>query len=120
MRMLNEKEEQVMHVLWRLKKAFVRDILEELDHPRPPYNTVSSIVRKLEAEHMIDHEAFGKTHRYFATLSKLQYRKFRFGEMIHQYFADSPEQLLHYFVKESNVDPDELHQIIEKIKTSEV
>lgn len=119
MRVLNEKEEQVMQILWRLKKAFVKEILEELPKPSPPYNTISSIVRKLESEGMIDHQSFGKTNQYFPVLKKMQYRKMRFNRMIRDYFSDSPEQLLSYFVKEEQVDPEELSNILKQIKTQD-
>ncbi len=45
MRELTRAEEQVMQVLWKIKKGFVKDILEHFDEPKPAYNTVSTIVR---------------------------------------------------------------------------
>ncbi len=45
---LTRAEEQIMQVLWDLEEAFVKDILEQLDDPKPAYNTVSTIVRILE------------------------------------------------------------------------
>ena len=72
---LNEKEEQIMQVLWRMERAFVKEILAELPEPKPPITTVSSIVRKLEGEGLIGHEAFGKTHRYYPIVKKSEYRR---------------------------------------------
>ncbi|WP_370583439.1 BlaI/MecI/CopY family transcriptional regulator [Pedobacter sp. ASV12] len=35
---LTKTEERIMQVLWKLEKAFVKDIIEELDEePKPPY-----------------------------------------------------------------------------------
>ena len=45
---LSKTEEQLMQHLWKLEKAFVKDILDEFPEPRPAYNTVSTIVRILE------------------------------------------------------------------------
>ncbi len=53
MKRLTHKEEEVMTILWRLEKAFINDILNEMEEPKPPYNTVSSIVRKLVTEGLI-------------------------------------------------------------------
>ena len=46
---LTKTEERIMQILWKLKKAFVKDIIEQLpDEPKPPYNTISSVVRILK------------------------------------------------------------------------
>jgi len=116
---LSPKEEEIMQILWQLKKAFVKDILDQLPEPKPPYNTVSSIVRKLESEDIIGHQAFGKTHQYYPILTKSQYRRLVFAKMIRHYFSGSPKRLLSHFVKEENVDLNELKNIIEHLKEEE-
>ncbi|MBK8505096.1 MAG: BlaI/MecI/CopY family transcriptional regulator [Saprospiraceae bacterium] len=118
-RILNPREEEIMHVLWQLKRAFVKDILEELPEPKPPYNTVSSVVRKLESEGIIGHQAYGNTHQYFAILQKTNYRKLMIGRVIRNYFSGSPESLLSHFVKEEKIDIDELKKILDQLKEEE-
>ena len=113
---LTHKEEEVMHILWKLEKAFIKDILDEMDKPTPPYNTVSSLVRKLEGMNYIGHESFGKTHRYYPILKKEEYRKSSLKMMMNNYFGGSVEQLMSYFVKEEKVDLNELNEILDKIK----
>ena len=105
-----------MQILWRLQKAFVKEIMNELPEPRPPVTTVSSLVRKLEAEGLIGHEAFGKTYRYFPVLKKEEYRKSSFLKLVKNYFGGSPEQVLSFFLKEEQVDPKELDRLLDKIK----
>ena len=116
---LNEKEEQVMQDLWRLERAFVKEIVAELESPRPPVTTVSSIVRKLEAEGLVGHEEFGKTYRYYPILKKKDYRKSFFRQMMEDYFGGSTEQLLSHFVQEENMDPANLKKLLDKIKNKE-
>ena len=36
---LTKAEEQVMQILWQLKEAVVKDIIEEMPDPKPAYNT---------------------------------------------------------------------------------
>ena len=108
-----------MQVLWRLKKAFVKEILSELPEPKPPITTVSSVVRKLESEGIVGYEAFGKTHRYFPILEKQVYRRSFFQRMLQNYFGGSPEQLLSFFMNEQDLPPEELEQLMEKIRQSE-
>ena len=65
MKELTRAEEQVMQILWKLEKAFVKDIIQEMPDPKPAYNTVSTIVRILEQKGFVNHEAYGKTYQYF-------------------------------------------------------
>ena len=65
MKELTRAEEEIMQVLWKLDRAFVKDIIEVIPVPKPAYNTVSTIVRILEQKGFVDHKAFGKSHQYF-------------------------------------------------------
>jgi predicted transcriptional regulator len=119
MKKLNEKEEQIMQIIWRMEKAFVREIMEELDDPQVPVTTISSLVRKLETDGWLDHEAFGKTHRYFPLISMEAYRKASVSQIKEHYFAGSTAQLLSYFLREEKTDLSEIERLLEEIKKSE-
>lgn len=116
MERLTHKEEEIMQILWNLRKGFVKEILEKMSEPKPPYNTVSSIVRKLEGMKLVGHDAFGKTHRYYPILKKENYRKQSFQVFMRNYFGGSPSQLLSYFVKEEKLSPSEIRQLLNDIK----
>ena len=119
MRKLNPKEEQIMQILWRLEKAFVKEIMAELPDPKPPVTTVSSLVRKLEKEGLIGFEAFGKTHRYYPRLSKTEYGKNSFRSVFQNYFGGSPERILSFFLEEEELDQEELNRLLEKVRRAE-
>lgn len=119
MRRLNEKEEAVMQALWRLGRAFVKEIVAELEPPAPPVTTVSSTVRKLEKEGFIHHESFGKTYRYYPAITKEAYRSKAFRHLMHSYFESSAEALLSHFVEEEEVSYGELEALLDKIKKQE-
>ncbi|MGB5355964.1 MAG: BlaI/MecI/CopY family transcriptional regulator, partial [Eudoraea sp.] len=70
MQRLTNKEEEIMKIIWRLKKVFVKEIKAEMKADAPHYNTLSTIVRNLEEKGFVDHEAFGNTHRYFPRITK--------------------------------------------------
>lgn len=116
MKRLTHKEEEVMTILWRLEQAFVQDILQEMDDPKPPYTTVSSIVRKMVSEGLVGYESFGKTHRYFPILKKEAYRANAFRRFMDNYFGGSPTALLSYFAEEENIKPEDLDKLMEAIK----
>lgn len=119
MKKLNEKEEQIMQIIWRMGKAFVREIMDEWDDAQTPITTLSSMVRKLETEGWLDHEAFGKTHRYFPLISMEEYRKASVKQIKENYFAGDVTQLLSYFLREEKADLSEIERLLEEIKKSE-
>ena len=116
---LTKAEEQIMQVLWDLEKGFVKDVIDLLPEPKPAYNTVSTIIRILETKGFIDHEAFGKSHRYFPIVSKQDYKSFATEKLLQGYFSNSVENMFSFFVKEKKLDlkeADEIMKLIEKLK----
>jgi len=109
---LTRAEEQVMQVLWRRGPCFVKDMLAELPAPTPAYNTVSTIVRILETKGFVDHEAFGRTHRYFVLVAQDEYRRFSLRKLLGGYFGDSFGRLVSFFAKEENLDATQLDELL--------
>lgn len=107
-----------MQIFWQRKSAFVKDIIEDLtDDPKPPYSTVSSVVRILEKKAYLGFKAYGKTYEYFPIISKAAYGKHSFKKLLANYFDDSPKSLLSYMIKEENLtekDITELQQFIDR------
>ena len=116
---LTKAEEQVMQILWQLKEAIVKDIIEQMPDPKPAYNTVSTVVRVLEGKGFIDHKAYGNSHVYFAKVKETDYKKFTFDKMMKNYFSNSYQSLVSFLVKEKNMSIEELEeltQLAEKLK----
>lgn len=116
MKELTKAEEEIMQVLWKLERAFVRDILEELPEPKPAYNTVSTIVRILETKGFVGHEAFGKSHQYFPLVEQDKYKSFFLKNFMSGYFGGSFEKLVSFFAKDNNLDVQELDQLLRHVK----
>ena len=119
MRELTRAEEQVMQVLWKIKRGFVKDILEHFDEPKPAYNTVSTIVRILQDKGFVDHKAYGRTHEYFPLISKNDYSKSHLSNFVNDYFSNSFEKMVSFFAKEKGISLREMEEIM-KIMESEV
>ncbi|MDD2279952.1 MAG: BlaI/MecI/CopY family transcriptional regulator [Bacteroidales bacterium] len=109
---LTKAEEQIMHILWKLENAFVKDIIDELPSPKPAYNTVSTIVRILEKKGFVNYTAFGKTHQYYPIISKKDYTGTFLRGFIKSYFGNSYRQLVSFFAKEENLSVKEMEEII--------
>ncbi|SNZ00174.1 BlaI/MecI/CopY family transcriptional regulator [Flagellimonas pacifica] len=117
MQKLTNKEEEVMKILWKLKKAFVKEIKAELKGDKPHYNTLSTIVRNLEEKKYVGHEAFGNTHRYHPLVTKEAYRKKFINSTIADFYDNSYKNLVSFFAKEEKISVEELKEIIDLIES---
>ncbi|MCC5931267.1 MAG: BlaI/MecI/CopY family transcriptional regulator [Cyclobacteriaceae bacterium] len=115
MRELTKAEEEVMQILWGLKKGLVKDILDQMPEPKPAYNTVSTVVRILEKKGFIGHKAYGKTHEYFPLIPRDKYRKFYLNNLITGHFNGSFKNLVSFFAKENSVNMEEMEEIIKEL-----
>ena len=112
MRELTRAEEQVMQILWKIKKGFVKDILEHIDEPKPAYNTVSTIVRILQDKGFVSHKAYGRTHEYFPLISKSDYSKAHLNNFVKNYFSNSFEKMVSFFAREKGISVTEMGEIM--------
>ncbi len=108
-----------MKILWKLEKAFVKDIVEEYDDPKPHYNTVSSLVRLLQDKGIIGFTQYGNTYEYFPLMTKEEYRKTFMKQVVSDYFDNSYKSAVAFFVKEKGLSPAELEELIKLIKEQE-
>jgi BlaI family transcriptional regulator, penicillinase repressor len=115
METLTKTEEKVMHVMWDLKRAFVKDVIDRLGEPAPPYNTISSLIRILEKKGFIGHKAYGKTHEYFPVISKMSYRSHTFRNFVANYFDGASGNVLSFLLEEQDLSPEEIEKAVAEI-----
>ena len=116
MQKLTNKEEEIMQILWKLKKAFVKEVLAEITEEQPHYNTLSTIIRNLEEKGFVSHNAFGNTHQYFPIVKMEDYRKRFMNTAIETYFDSSYKNMVSFFAKEEKISAEELREILEMIE----
>ncbi len=116
MQKLTNKEEEIMHILWKLKKAFVKEVMTEIIDEQPHYNTLSTIIRNLEEKGYVSHNAYGNTHQYFPIVALEEYRKEFMNTAIENYFDNSYKNLVSFFAEEDKISADELREILEIIE----
>jgi len=117
---LTKVEERIMQQLWSLKKAFVKDIIAQLpEDPKPPYNTISSVIRILVIKGYVNYKAYGKTYEYYPVISKAEYRKNRIRNIISSYFGNSPLTLVSHIVKEEELSKEEIQELKKLIEKME-
>jgi BlaI family penicillinase repressor len=116
MQKLTNKEEEIMHILWKLKKAFVKEVMAEITEDQPHYNTLSTIVRNLEEKGYVAHNAYGKTHQYYPVIAIEDYRKGFMNTAIDNYFNSSYKNMVSFFAKEEKISAKELREILAMIE----
>lgn len=120
MNQLTKAEEQLMQYAWKLKKAFLKDIIEEYPDPKPAYTTISTVVRVLVKKQFLGYESFGKIHQYHPLITKEAYFKHHFKHVVSNFFSGSMSNFTSFFTNTEDLDLSELEEmktlIEEKIK----
>ncbi|MDD8027436.1 MAG: BlaI/MecI/CopY family transcriptional regulator [Acidobacteriota bacterium] len=111
MKELTKAEEEIMQVLWKLEKGFVKDVIEKLPEPKPAYNTVSTIIRILEKKKFVDHKAYGKTYEYFPLVGRDEYKKKFVRSFVRRFFGDSFPEMVSFFAGGRDMDLEELESV---------
>lgn len=116
---LTKAEEQIMQAIWKVEKGFAKDILEELSEPKPAYNTVLTVIRVLVQKGFVKFKTFGKSNEYYPTISKNDYSMQRVESLKRKYFNNSNAQFLSFFMKENQLDLDDLNEMLAEIKNDD-
>ncbi|MCP9751379.1 BlaI/MecI/CopY family transcriptional regulator [Ferruginibacter sp. HRS2-29] len=116
MKPLTKAEEQIMQVLWKLDKAFLREIIEALPNPKPHNNTVATIIKILVEKEFIAVTVFGRTHQYHPIVSKDAYSKSTMKSFVKGYFEGSFSNAVSFMVKENNLSVSELEALLKELK----
>ena len=120
MKSLTQAEEEIMQILWRLENAFVKEIVEEYDDPKPAYNTISTLIRIMEKKGFVGFDACGKSHRYFPLINKEEYSKKYLNRFVDRYFSGSYKDLVSFFAKEKEMTVRDLEKLLDELKKGQL
>lgn len=111
-RLLTETELELMHIVWQMGEASVKDVLNELPETRQlAYTSVSTILRILEKKEVLKSHKLGKSHIYTPTLSKSDYEHRSLGHLLSNVFSGVPTSLVRTLVDSDTLSPEELEEI---------
>lgn len=116
MKPLTKAEEQIMQALWKLDKAFLREIVEAMPNPKPHQNTVATLLKILIEKEFVVVEVLGRQHRYSPLISKQEYSGKSIKQLAKNYFEGSFSNVVSYLVKENNISVEELESLLKQIK----
>lgn len=118
MKALTKAEEQIMQVLWKLGKGFLKDIVEAMPEPRPHSNTVATILKILVDKGFVAFDVQGRNNLYKPQMSKSEYGKKSINQLIKGYFEGSPAKLVSQFVNDNKLTVNELEELLQQIRSS--
>jgi BlaI family transcriptional regulator, penicillinase repressor len=116
MKTLTKAEEQVMQVLWKLERAFLREIVDAMPNPKPHQNTVATLLKILVEKEFVSITVLGRQHQYSSLITKDEYSKKTIKQMVKGYFEGSFSNVVSFMVKENNISVEELENLLQQIK----
>ena len=108
---LSKTEEQLMQHLWKLEKAFMKDLLEQYDEPKPATTTIATLLKRMTDKGYVAYKTYGKSREYYPLIKKADYFSKHVNGLIKNFFNDSASQFASFFTKETNLTKEELEDL---------
>ncbi|WP_411029955.1 BlaI/MecI/CopY family transcriptional regulator [Spongiimicrobium sp. 3-5] len=108
---LSKSEEELMNILWKHKKAFMKDLLASYPEPKPATTTVATLLKRMTDKGFIAYKSFGRSREYYPLVKKKDYFSQHVNLLIKDFFNDSASQFASFFTKETNLSKEELEDL---------
>ena len=108
---LSNSEEQLMEHLWKLEKAFMKDLLEAFAEPKPATTTVATLLKRMIDKKFVAYNEFGNSREYFPLVKKEAYFSKHVNGLIKNFFNDSASQFASFFTTSTNLSQKELEEL---------
>ncbi|WP_294082749.1 BlaI/MecI/CopY family transcriptional regulator [Proteiniphilum sp. UBA5384] len=119
MERLTHQEENIMLHVWQLKECAIKDVVDKMEDPKPPYTTVASIFNNLENKGYLTKRRFGNVKVFKPVISESAYKRHFLSGVVQSYFDNSYKELVSFFAKEQKITADELAEIIRLIEKNQ-
>lgn len=120
---LSNAEEHLMHILWKQKKAFMKDLIDAYNDPKPASTTIATLLKRMQDKKFVDYVQYGRSREYFPLVKKKEYFSKQVNGMIKDFFNNSPAQFASFFTEATNLTKSQLEDlqaiINEQIKKKE-
>lgn len=100
-----------MHYLWKLRKAFMKDLIDSFPEPKPATTTVATLLKRMQDKGFVGYTLYGNSREYRALVSKTDYFAKHVNGLIKNFFNDSASQFGSFFAKDANLNVDELEKL---------
>ncbi|GHV55952.1 transcriptional regulator [Bacteroidia bacterium] len=114
---LTPQEEQLMLYVWDFGPGFVKDYRDRYPAPKPPYTTVATIIKKLEAKGYLSSRLYGNTYEYRPKIKQERYKSQYVSGIVNNFFQNSYKEMVTFFAQEEKLSEQDLEEIIQLIKS---
>lgn len=111
MEQLSKTEEQLMEYLWKLEKAFMKDLLEAFPEPKPATTTVATLLKRMTDKGFVGYNTYGNVREYYPLVKKSDYFSDHLKGLIKNFFNNSSAQFASFFTSETNLSEKELQDL---------
>lgn len=108
---LSKSEEELMNIIWKQRKAFMKDLLDAYPDPKPATTTVATLLKRMIDKGYVAYKSFGRSREYYPLVKKQDYFSKQVKGLIKNFFNDSPSQFASFFTKETNLSKEELESL---------
>ena len=108
---LTNAEEQLMQILWKKERAFMKDLIDAHEDPKPASTTIATLLKRMQDKNFVDYIQYGRSREYFPMVKKKDYFSKHVNGLIKNFFNDSPSQFASFFTEETNLTKKELQEL---------
>ncbi|NHF58450.1 BlaI/MecI/CopY family transcriptional regulator [Flavobacteriaceae bacterium TP-CH-4] len=108
---LSKSEEELMNILWKQQKAFMKDLLEAYPEPKPATTTIATLLKRMTDKGFVAYISFGRSREYYPLVKKKDYFSRHVNSLIKNFFNDSASQFASFFTQETNLSKEELQEL---------
>jgi BlaI family penicillinase repressor len=112
---LNHNEEQIMAIFWAQGELLIRDVLDQIPDPKPPYTTLASTIKNIERKGYLTHRMYGTVNIYKPAVKQEDYSKNSFNRLVTHFFGGSVGNFLSFMVKEKSISDKEVKELQDMI-----
>ena len=116
MEKLTNQEEELMLIIFQQGKGFIKDFIQLMDEPHPPYTTVASIIKNLERKGYVMGKRYGNTREYSPVMEESEYKSKFMSNVVQNYFENSYKDMVSFFIEKQKISAEELQEIIQLIE----
>lgn len=108
---LTKAELELIQKLWKLKKAYLSEIVDCYEKNGPAYTTISTLLNRMCSKGYVGFEKHGRDKHYYPILKKSDYTKSQLKGVINNFFNGSKVQFASYFTQKTDLSIEELQDL---------
>jgi BlaI family transcriptional regulator, penicillinase repressor len=108
---LSKSEEQLMEIIWKEEKIFMKEIIDYYPEPKPASTTIATLLKRMQDKRFIGYELFGNSRQYYPLVKKDNYFSKHVKSIIKNYFDNSPMAFASFFTTATNLTTDQLEEL---------